>query len=390
MMPRVLVVAPRLDAGGAEVHLSRILPPLRRAGLDISLFATSRGGRLEQSLIDAGVPLFGAQSAGGHAFFSLPTAYGLRREIRRLRPDILHFFLPEPYLVGSLAAAGLRGMIKIMSRRSLSVYQGNHPVLAKVERRLHRSVDALIGNSSAVAAQLVAECGDSRKVGVIYNGIELSAPPDQQARKARRRALDIPDDAFVIASVANLIPYKGHADLLAALASVRGRLRGPWRLMVIGRDEGIGADLRRQAERLGIGQNILWLGEQADPQALLAAADLGVLPSHQEGFSNALIEEMAQGLPVAATRVGGNSDAIVDGDSGRLVPVAEPAVLGDAIASLYEDPGLRARMGASARARVERFFTLEACVRRYLNLYINIAADRAMPVAQLIDPQETT
>ncbi len=390
MMPRVLVVAPRLDAGGAEVHLSRILPPLRRAGLDISLFATSRGGRLEQGLIDAGVPLLGPRSAGAHPLFSLPTAYGLRREIRRLRPDILHFFLPEPYLVGSLAAAGLRGMIKIMSRRSLSVYQGNHPVLAKVERRLHRSVDALVGNSSAVAAQLVAECGDSRKVGVIYNGIELPAPPDLQARKARRRALDIPDDAFVIASVANLIPYKGHADLLAALASVRSRLGNPWRLMVIGRDEGIGQELRLQAEGLGIGPNILWLGEQPNPQALLAAADLGVLPSHQEGFSNALIEKMAQGLPVVATRVGGNSDAIVDGDSGRLVPVADPTVLGDAIASLYEDPGLRARMGAAARARVERFFTLEACVRRYLNLYINIAADRALPVAQLIDPQETT
>ena len=390
MAPRVLIVAPRLDAGGAEIHLSRILPPLRRAGLDISLFATSRGGRLEQSLIDAGVPVLGAQSTGAHPLFSLRTAYDLRREIRKARPDILHFFLPEPYLVGSLAAAGLGGMIKIMSRRSLSVYQGNHPILAKVERRLHRSVDALIGNSSAVAAQLIAECGDSRKVGVIHNGIELLAPLDREARKARRRELDIPNDAFVIASVANLIPYKGHADLLAALASVRGRLRGPWRLMVIGRDEGIGRDLRLQAEELGIGPNIFWLGERSNPQALLGVADLGVLPSHQEGFSNALIEKMAQGLAVVATRVGGNSDAIVDGDSGRLVPVAEPTVLGDAIATLYEDPGLRARMGAAARERVERFFTREACVRRYLNLYINIAADRAAPVAQLIDPQETT
>ncbi len=385
MSPRVLVVAPRLNAGGAEIHLSRVLPPLRRAGLDISLFATSRGGRLEQGLVAAGVPILGAQNAGAHPLLSLRTAYGLRREIRQARPDILHFFMPEPYLVGSLAAAGLGGMIKIMSRRSLSVYQGNHPILAKVEHRLHRSVDALIGNSSAVAAQLIAECGDARKVGIIHNGIELPAAPEPQARKARRREFDIPEDAFVIASVANLIPYKGHADLLAALAGVRGRLRGPWRLMVIGRDEGIGRDLRVQAETLGIGTNVLWLGERSNPQELLGAADLGVLPSHQEGFSNSLIEKMAQGLAVVATRVGGNIDAIVDGESGRLVPVAEPAVLGDAIATLYEDPGLRARMGAAARGRVERFFTLEACVRRYLNLYIGIAADRAAPVAQLID-----
>jgi glycosyltransferase involved in cell wall biosynthesis len=388
MGPRVLIVAPRLDAGGAEIHLSRVLPPLRRAGLDISLYTMSRGGPFEEGLIAAGVQVLGARISGAQPVRGLLTVFDLRRQIRKLRPDILHFFMPEPYLVGSLAAAGLGGMIKIMSRRSLADYQRNHPILARVERRLHRSMNALIGNSSAVAAQLIAECREPDKVGVIHNGIELSPPPGQQTRIARRRELEIPEDAFVIATVANLIPYKGHADLLDALASVRGRLRGPWRLIVMGRDEGIGQDLKRQAEKLGIGTNVLWLGERANPQELLAAADLGVLPSHQEGFSNSLIEKMAQGLPVVATRVGGNSDAIRDGESGRLVPVAEPTVLGDAIASLYEDPGLRARMGAAARQRVESFFTLEACVRRYLNLYIGIATDRAVPVAQLINPDD--
>ena len=139
---------------------------------------------------------------------------------------------------------------------------------------------------------------------------------------------------------------------------------------------------------LGIGPNILWLGERSDPQAMLAAADLGVLPSHQEGFSNSLIEKMAHALPVIATRVGGNSDAVVDGESGRLVPVADAKALGAAIAALYEDTGLRARMGAAARLRVERLFTLEVCVRRYLNLYLGIVANPGAPVAQLIDPHQ--
>jgi glycosyltransferase involved in cell wall biosynthesis len=388
MAGRILVVAPRLDTGGAEIHLARILPALRRAGLDISLFTMSRGGRLEQDIVDGGVPVVGAKIAGAHPMHSPRTAYNLRREVRRLKPDILHFFLPEPYLVGSLATAGLGGMIKIMSRRSLADYQRNHPVLAKVERYLHRYTNALIGNSSAVAAQLVAECGNLDKVGVIHNGIELAPRPEPATRVARRRELDIPEDAFVIATIASLIPYKGHSDLLAAMASARGRLRGAWRLIVVGRDEGIGQDLKRQAQVSGIDQNVLWLGERTDPQELLAAADLGVLPSHQEGFSNSLIEKMAQGLAVVATRVGGNCDAIIDGESGWLVPVAEPTVLGDAIATLYEDPGLRARMGAAARKRVECFFTLEACVRRYLNLYVGIAAGRAVPVAQLINPSD--
>jgi glycosyltransferase involved in cell wall biosynthesis len=388
MGPRVLVVAPRLDAGGAEIHLGRVLPPLRRAGLDISLYTMSRGGRLEEGLIAAGVPVFGAKISGAHPMRGLRAGYDLRRELRRLKPDILHFFLPEPYLVGSLAAAGLGGMIRIMSRRSLADYQRNHPILAKVERHLHRSVNALIGNSSAVAAQLIAECGDPDRVGVIHNGIEVLPSPGQQARVARRRELAIPEDAFVIATVANLIPYKGHADLLAALAIVRGRLHGVWRLIVIGRDEGIGEELKRQAENSGIGQNVLWLGEQSNPQATLAAADLGVLPSHQEGFSNSLIEKMAQGLPVIATRVGGNSDAVIDGESGWLVPVADPTALGAAIATVYEDPRLQVRMGAAARMRIEYFFTLEACVRRYLNLYIGIVTNDGVPVARLINSND--
>lgn len=386
---RVLIVAPRLEVGGAEMHLCRVLPRLRQSGLDVSLFALTRGGRLEPSLVAAGVPVSGGSAAGGRVLASLRTVMTLRHIIRRERPDVVHFFLPEPYLIGSVASAGCDAIVKIMSRRSLSHYQGNHPMLARLERALHRSVAALIGNSSAVAAQLVAESGAPEKVGIIHNGIELPPPCDAATRAAERRLLGIPDGAFVIGVIANLIAYKGHADLLTALGAIRDRLSGPWRLMLIGRDEGIGATLRRQAEQLGIAGNILWLGERADSQDLIATADLGVLPSHQEGFSNSLIEKMAHGLPVVATRVGGNIDAVADGDSGRLVPVGDAAALGAAITALYEDAGLRARMGVAARLRVERLFSLQACARRYLDLYRGLMDNRETPVAQLIDPPDT-
>ena len=159
---------------------------------------------------------------------SLRVARALRQEIRRLRPDVLHFFLPEPYLIGSLASLGLEGMIKIMSRRSLSDYQSNHPLLAQLERHLHRSAKALVGNSSAVAAQLVQECGKPEKVGVIHNGIDLPTPPGPQARAIRRRELGIPQDAFVIAVIANLILQA--ADLLPRSPARHERLRdlGGW------------------------------------------------------------------------------------------------------------------------------------------------------------------
>src|SRR5664280_151150 len=142
------------------MHLTRVLPELRRQGLDVSVFTLARGGQLEAQLVAKGVPVSGPTDSGRRLLQSLRAGLSLRRELRRRRPDIIHFFLPEPYMVGSLASAGMRHMIRIMSRRSLAVYQQSRVVLARVERWLHRFTNILLGNSSAVVDELVAECGD--------------------------------------------------------------------------------------------------------------------------------------------------------------------------------------------------------------------------------------
>jgi len=383
MLPRVLVVAPRLDLGGAEIHLSRVLPRLRQAGLDISLFTIERGGRLEQAFVAAGVPVLGIKTAGPRIVRGLRAARALRGEINSRPPDILHFFLAEPYLIGSLGSAG-RHISKLMSRRSLSIYQQKYPFLADVERLLHRSMTGLIGNSKAVAAELEAECGEPDKVGIIHNGIETPPGISLEQRMACRRRLGLADDGFVMAVVANLIAYKGHSDLLEALSGVREKLGPKWRVLFAGRDQGIGDKLRRQAETAGIANHVVWLGEVDDPNAVLPAADVGVLPSHEEGFSNSLLEKMAHGLPVIATEVGGNIDAVVKNESGLLVPVRAPAELGNAIAALHGDTELRRRLGDAARQRVERFFSIEACTRRYLDLYSGLMRGNR-PVAELTE-----
>jgi len=387
MDPRVLVVAPRLDLGGTEMHLLRVLPRLRAAGLDISLFTTEPGGRIEPDFKAAGVPVYGRAASGGRVLRGILVARALREVLRTCRPQIVHFFLVEPYLIGSLAACGLNGLKKVMSRRSLSYYQRQYPLLARTERTLHRSVSALIGNSTAVATELAEESGELRKVGLIHNGIEIPAQANRNTRDRYRREFRIPEDSFVLTVVANLIEYKGHADLISALASVRDRLGLNWRLLLVGRDEGIGPALRRQAESLGLTEHIVWVGEFGQPYEALAAADVGVLPSHEEGFSNSLLEKMANGLALVATRVGGNTDAVIDGQSGLLVPPRDPAALGAAIAKLYEDPALRTRLGAAARQRVEQRFSIEACTQRYLNLYRGLMRSQR-PIAELIDPPD--
>jgi glycosyltransferase involved in cell wall biosynthesis len=236
---------------------------------------------------------------------------------------------------------------------------------------------------------LATEVDDRRKLALIHNGIEMPSPVFTGSRRQTRAMLQIPDDALVISVIANLIAYKGHRDLLAALALVKDRLPAPgsprsWRLLAIGRDDGIGAELKACAQALGIADNILWLGERGDVDELLSASDVFVLPSHQEGFSNALLEAMAARLPVIATAVGGNRDAVVDKETGLLVPPRDPRALAAAILSLADNPDLRRSLGEASRRRAEQHFSLQACVDRYERLYRALGEPDPPPVSVIL------
>ena len=223
-----------------------------------------------------------------------------------------------------------------MSRRSLTDYRAKYPLLGAVERYLHRRTFGILGNSQAVIDQLTTEVDDRRKLALIHNGIEMPSPVFTNGRAQTRALLQIPGDALVVSVVANLIAYKGHRDLIEALAPIKDRLPKSWRLLVIGRDDGIGSELKGLAQHFGMTDNIMWLGERPDVEELLSASDIFVLPSHQEGFSNALLEAMAARLPAVATAVGGNIDAVADNETGLLVPVRDPRALAAAILRLAQ------------------------------------------------------
>jgi len=224
------------------------------------------------------------------------------------------------------------------------------------------------------------------RLGLIYNGIDLAS--DSDARGAARATLDVADDALVLVTVANLIAYKGHADLLAALAAINDSLPAGWCLLCAGRDDGYGAELSKIAVSLGIRDHVRWLGERTDVPALLTCADIGILCSHQEGFANSVLEGMAAELPMIVTGVGGNREAVEDGVSGSVVPAHDPHTLGEAIAALARDPGLRTTMGAAGRRRVAEAFSLDACVGRYMRLYGALSAGNDAAVAAMIETDQ--
>lgn len=366
------VVIGSLDVGGTENQLLALLPRLARRGWRPRVLALTEAGPIADALLAAGIEV---QVLASGAWRALPRSplrrllgtpqvlLALVRDLRARPADLTLVLLPQAYLVAGLARvlAGSRAPW-VMSRRSLNRYQARHRLLARAERWLHRRVDAFVANSEAVAAELRAEGAPADRVRVIRNGVALPPAVDCPPRDAVRARLGLRADELVVVCVANLIAYKGHQDLLRALARIPADAPRA-RLLCVG-SGAYGAVLREEAARLGVDGQVLWLGLRNDVPALLCAADLAVLASHEEGFSNAVLEYMAAGLPVVATEVGGNGEAVVDGVTGILVPPRDPAALASALERLIRDPEIRARMGAQGRARVRAEFDLDRCVVR--------------------------
>ena len=379
---RIVFVTESLGIGGTETHLALLLPDLKSAGFDVGVFCFTekgeRAGLFENEGIEViAAPSFGARKRSFLAFFRIAAGQAkLLSLIRRWRPDIVHFFLPGPYLAGAPVAIATRVPVKIMSRRSMADYRANWPFIAPLEHRLHRHMDAVIGNSNAITEELRQEGVPEHKLHLIYNGVRQSA--ETTSRSDARQQLDIEPHALVLSTIANLMPYKGHVDLIAALTQIGNRLPQPWLLLGAGRDGGSLAEISHAIEASGLKGNVRLLGEHRDVPQLLAASDIGVLaPIRNEGFSNAILESMAAGLPMVVTDVGGNDEAVSDGKTGIVVRAADPGALGAAILRLANDTELRQSMGASAKARVAEEFSLEESTARYLTLYEDLLANKA-------------
>ena len=137
---------------------------------------------------------------------------------------------------------------------------------------------------------------------------------------------------------------------------------------------------------LGIEDNIKLLGARSDIVSLLAAADLGVLSSHEEGFANSILEGMAAGLPMIVTDVGGNAEAVVNGVTGLVVPPRNANALGAAILKLALDAELRRTMGRAGRERVAKYFGIDRCVANYAHLYAGLGRGERPAAIVGLDP----
>ena len=221
--------------------------------------------------------------------------------------------------------------------------------------------------SEDVKAHLVGEGFHPRSVGVIYNGVEAGLAAQPADRSRIRQQLGIGDDEFVVGTVARLDPVKDLGTCISAIAAMTTR----GRLLVIG-DGPERISLEALAAERRIRDRVLFLGHRDDAREVLAGCDIYVNSSISEGVSLTILEAMAAGLPVVATRVGGTPE-VVTPDTGVLVPARDPGALGRALDSLGTDPARRRKLGHAGRQRLEERFTIDRMVREYAEVYRSLA-----------------
>jgi glycosyltransferase involved in cell wall biosynthesis len=313
----------------------------------------------------------GVTALGRREGFQPQLGHAIARIARHHRARVVHCHHYSPFVYASIAkmwSPGLRIIFTEHGRLS------DAPPSAKrraANRLLSHAPREVVTVSSDLKEHLVAEGFPARKVNVIHNGIDVGPLPAGGTRANARRALAIAENAIVIGTVARLDPVKDLHTLIHAVA-LQSRERAAMVLLIVG-DGTERVRLEASAREIGAESSVRFLGHREDARELLSACDVYANSSISEGISLTILEAMAAGLPVVATRVGGTPE-IVDDTCGRLVPARDAEALACVLAALAADPALRRTLGLEARARVEQHFTLDRMVREYRDAYYAAAA----------------
>jgi glycosyltransferase involved in cell wall biosynthesis len=300
------------------------------------------------------------------------TAGRLRKTIKRLQPALVHSHGWDAAIIGALALFSLR-IPHLIHVHTTDAWLGSRQLKHRVRRALtrwmfNRPRTTVVGVSDAVQQHWCAALNsppDSFRV--IRNGVDI----DRFRPAQSHRQLNGP---LMIGVASRLQPSKGFEDLFRALAILAEDDLHP--VLQIAGDGGFRETLESQIGKLGLGQQVKFLGFVRDMEKFYRSIDLAVLPSLSEGLPIFVLEAMACGIPIVATDVGGTREVLRDGIDGFIVAAREPAILADALRKLLQNPEDRRRMGVNARCRIEAGFSSTIFFERVSELYQEMLAPR--------------
>ena len=291
----------------------------------------------------------------------------LREIVSRRRPDILQTHNIKSHFL--VRYSGLnRRYPWIAFQHGYTTTDAKMRLYNQLDRWSLRAARRVVAVCEPFAAALVRTGVPSDRIVVRHNAVNPFIPAAPEEARRVRESLGIPEGALVVLSAGRLSREKGHADLIRALAAVRRERALPLFRLVIAGDGPEHGRIERMCATLGVTEMVVLAGCQPDLRAYYTMADMAALPSHSEGSPNALLEAMAAGLAVAATRVGGVPEIAANEENALLVEARSPEAMAAALGRLLCDPELRKRLGASARGVTSRY-TPEAYYRGLLEIY---------------------
>jgi glycosyltransferase involved in cell wall biosynthesis len=386
---RILHAIANLEIGGAQEVVRSLMPALRAQGAEPAVVAL-RDGSLRGDLERAGIPVY-IIPGRSRSLVRDPRAAAELWRIRRallalvksLRTQVIqtHLLRSLDFLMLTLSGRSLGPrIIWTFHNARLDLRSDQLPIgapLLGAKRRAYRSLyrlasrraAALVAVSSEVAASVRRDLRPAPgRLVIIPNGVE----PQRYARPVDRRGvrsrIGVPRDAMLVICVAKLYEQKGHKILLDALRSPS--LQQPDLHLAIVGDGPLASPIRALVASSGMADRVHLLGERSDVPDLLGASDVFVLPSLWEGMPMALLEAMASGLPVIASRVSGTEEVLGVGEAGILVNPGDAAGLAGALSRLSAEASLRDALGAAGRRRVAAQYSVDAQARAHRDLYL--------------------
>ncbi len=383
---RVLHVITRLIIGGAQENTmltAALLDPTRYTVEVISGPQTGPEGSLIPEVRARGIQLTILPSLVREIrpLKDLAAFAGLARLIRRRRYDIVHTHSSKAGILGRWAARLAGIPIIVHTVHGWAHHDRQRPLVRRIyvllERITQRVTDRLVAVSPRNIEKGLADAiAAPEKYVTIRSGIELDRfRVPARPREAVRAELGIPQGAVVVGTVTRLSPQKAPLDFVAAAAQVAAQRRDA-HFVIVG-DGPLRAEVEAQVSALGLARRVRLTGLRRDVPDLLHSFDIFALTSLWEGLPRVLPQAMAAGLPIVATAVDGNAEAVTDGENGFLTPAGDPPAMAAALLRLLESPALREDMGRVGQTMVEEFGAVKM-VQDIAALYEALLAERAI------------
>ena len=376
-IPLIAHVVQHFGTGGLEngiVNLLNHMPADRYRHVVVCLDGyTDFRHRLQRN----DVQFFALQKRPGKDFGLYRRLFGLLRE---LRPDLVHtrnLSTLEGQFVA--AAAGVRARVHGEHGRDVFDLHGKN----RKYNLLRKLARPLVGHYIAVSKDLEQWLIDTigvapQRVSQIYNGVDTTRFHPRDGARNIGPAGFAAEAAFVIGSVGRMAEVKDYPNLVRAfirMLEIEPSARQRARLVIIG--DGVSREACLNLLRDADAEQLAWLpGERTDVAELMRNMDLFVLPSLGEGISNTILEAMASGLPIVATRVGGNPELVIEAQTGMLVPVSDPESLAQTLLKYFRDGCMLEAHGQASLERIKSNFSIPAMIRGYVSVY-----EKMLPLA---------